>query len=89
MRESARTIHHLWAGAAYRPHMARRTSIERVSTAVRLPVDLHAELQRQADERDVSVNFLVTRAVAKYLGELGELSAPAISERSRAAGASR
>lgn len=43
----------------------------RVSTAVRLPAELHAELQRQAEERDVSVNFLVTRAVAHYLRALG------------------
>src|SRR4051812_31855403 len=41
--------------------------VPRVSTAVRLPADLHAELQRQAEEREVSVNFLVTRAVAHYL----------------------
>ena len=43
----------------------------RVSTAVRLPEDLHAELQRQASEREVSVNFLVTRAVDHYLRALG------------------
>jgi predicted transcriptional regulator len=42
-----------------------------VSTAVRLPADLHAELQRQAHERDVSVNYLVTKAVDYYLRELG------------------
>lgn len=42
----------------------------RVSTAVRLPADLHAELQQQAAEREVSVNFLVTRAVAHYLKAL-------------------
>jgi len=46
-------------------------SSRRVSTAVRLPEELHAELQRQANERDVSVNFLVTRAVGHYLRELG------------------
>ena len=49
----------------------KRRSTKRVSTAVRLPADLHAELQRQALERDVSVNFLVTRAVGRYLRELG------------------
>lgn len=42
----------------------------RVSTAIRLPADLHAELQRCAEERDVSVNFLVTRAVHHYLQQL-------------------
>lgn len=34
---------------------------------MRLPKDLHDELQRQADQRDVSVNFLVVRAVQRYL----------------------
>lgn len=38
-----------------------------MATAVRLPESLHAELQRQADDRDVSVNFLVVRAVTQYL----------------------
>lgn len=48
--------------------MPRRTESEkRVATAVRLPESLHEELQRQADERDVSVNFLVVRAVRQYL----------------------
>lgn len=32
---------------------------------------LHAELQRQAEERDVSVNYLVTRAIDHYLRQLG------------------
>jgi hypothetical protein len=43
----------------------------RVSTAVRLPAELHAELQRHATERDVSVNFLVTRAITHYLKAIG------------------
>lgn len=48
--------------------MPRRTSSEkRVATAVRLPEELHAELQEQAEMRDVSVNFLVVRAVQQYL----------------------
>lgn len=48
--------------------MARSTERERrVATAVRLPKHLHAELQRQADQRDVSVNFLIVRAVTQYL----------------------
>ncbi len=48
--------------------MPRRTSSEkRVATAVRLPEGLHEELQRQAELRDVSVNFLVVRAVTQYL----------------------
>ena len=39
----------------------------RVATAIRLPTSLHGELQTAASERDVSVNFLVTRAVSAYL----------------------
>jgi hypothetical protein len=42
----------------------------RVATAVRLPSSLHGELQNAATERDVSVNFLVTRAVSAYLAQL-------------------
>ena len=39
----------------------------RVATAVRIPEDLHRELQQAADTRDVSVNFLVVRAIERYL----------------------
>ena len=42
----------------------------RVATAIRLPTSLHEELQATASERDVSVNFLVTRAVSTYLAQL-------------------
>ncbi len=42
----------------------------RVATAIRLPSSLRDELQAAAIERDVSVNFLVTRAVAAYLRQL-------------------
>lgn len=47
-----------------------KTTDSRVATAVRLPVELHAQLQDCADQRDVSVNFLVTRAVQHYLSRL-------------------
>lgn len=68
----ARIIHHSRARTSYGRFMPKSTaSSGRVSTAVRLPAELHAELQRQATERDVSVNFLVTRAVDHYLRELG------------------
>ena len=53
-------------------NMARASTKDRVATAVRLPVDLHEELQRRAEERDVSENFLMTRAVQHYLRQLGE-----------------
>jgi len=42
----------------------------RVATAIRLPTSLHEELQTVASQRDVSVNFLVTRAVSTFLAEL-------------------
>jgi hypothetical protein len=42
----------------------------RVATAVRLPASLVEGLRSAALERDVSVNFLVTRAVADYLRRL-------------------
>ena len=46
----------------------------RVATAVRLPASLRDELQAAAVERDVSVNFLVTRAVLDYLRRLPSVS---------------
>jgi hypothetical protein len=42
----------------------------RVATAIRLPTSLHEELHSAATERDVSVNFLVTRAVSTFLAQL-------------------
>lgn len=48
-----------------RPSTRRRTS-----TAIRLDPDLHARLTMAADERDVSVNWLVNRAVARLLDRL-------------------
>ncbi|MCC5954055.1 MAG: toxin-antitoxin system HicB family antitoxin, partial [Acidimicrobiia bacterium] len=51
----------------------------RVVTAVRLPRSLHRRLRHAATERDVSVNFLVTRAVGDLLDHLpppGEALAP-------------
>ncbi|MGO8864164.1 MAG: hypothetical protein ACLQRH_25840 [Acidimicrobiales bacterium] len=42
----------------------------RVATAIRLPASLHGELQSAASARDVSVNFLVTRAVSAFLARL-------------------
>jgi hypothetical protein len=42
----------------------------RVATAIRLPTSLRNALLAAATARDVSVNLLVTRAVADYLGRL-------------------
>lgn len=39
----------------------------RIATAIRLPASLREELHAAATERDVSVNFLVTRAISDYL----------------------
>lgn len=48
-------------------HQRRRRREKRVSTQVRLPESLHAQLVAQAEERDVSVNFLINRALTRYL----------------------
>ncbi len=42
----------------------------RIATAVRLPESVHRRLHDAANERDVSVNLLVTRAVIEYLDRL-------------------
>jgi predicted transcriptional regulator len=48
--------------------MARpRTHGTRVTTAIRIPEDLHARLQEVAEERDTSINHLMVRAAAFYL----------------------
>jgi hypothetical protein len=56
----------------------------RVATAVRLPSSLHGELQTAATERDVSVNYLVTRAVSAYLAQLPPAGADLPTEREAA-----
>jgi predicted HicB family RNase H-like nuclease len=42
----------------------------RVTTAIRLPESLHDRLRAEADARQVSVNYLVTHALADYLARL-------------------
>lgn len=58
----------------HRPYMvavmATNQRGPRVATAIRLPEDLHKQLQEQAEMRDVSVNWLVNRAVEKFVDEL-------------------
>lgn len=44
----------------------------RITTAVRLPADLHARLKAAASERTVSANRIVERAIERYLDDLGE-----------------
>lgn len=45
----------------------------RVTTAVRLPESLHRQLQEVADERDTSINHLITKAAQTYLTTLPAL----------------
>lgn len=45
---------------------------ERVTTAVRLPVSLHRRLQQEAEARDVSVNYIVTKATSRWLESMDE-----------------
>lgn len=42
----------------------------RTATAIRFPPELHAALTKAAAERDVSVNWLVVKAVADFLPRL-------------------
>lgn len=48
----------------------------RVSMALRLPVELHERLKIEASGRDVSVNWLITRAIDQYLAALHAGSTP-------------
>lgn len=41
-----------------------------MTTAIRIPESLHEKLQSAAAERDVSVNFLVIKALDDYLARL-------------------
>ncbi len=43
---------------------------KRIATAIRLPESIHRRLHLVADERDVSANHLVTKAVSYYLDQL-------------------
>lgn len=42
----------------------------RVATQVRLEPDLHQRLHEAAEDRDVSVNWLVTKALGHFLDRL-------------------
>ena len=43
---------------------------QRLTTAIRLPEDLHRRLREAADERDLSINYLVVKAVEEFLENL-------------------
>lgn len=42
----------------------------RVNTAIRFDADVHARLVEAADERDLTVNWMVNRAVSEFLDRL-------------------
>lgn len=55
----------------YHQVVARKTENgDRVTTAVRLPRDLHERLHDEAEARELAVNFLVVRAIEHYLDRL-------------------
>ncbi len=41
-----------------------------MTTAIRFPEHMHEQLRIAADERDLSVNFLVVKAVEEFLERL-------------------
>lgn len=43
---------------------------KRTSTGIRFPEDLHKRLVEAAEERDLSINWLVCRAVEEFLDRL-------------------
>lgn len=47
--------------------MAKEATIEKASRQVTIPTALHERLAKEATRRDVSVTFLVTRAVERVL----------------------
>ena len=48
----------------------QKSTRQRTATAVRFPEELHDQLVRAADERDLSVNYLVVKAVEQFLPKL-------------------
>lgn len=57
-------------------HTAVITSIyfmakkKRLTTGIRFPEELHERLKDAADERDLSINYLVVKAVEEFLENL-------------------
>jgi predicted HicB family RNase H-like nuclease len=47
-----------------------KTIKRRTATAIRFPEQLHDDLVRAAEERDMSVNYLVVKAVQEFLPKL-------------------
>jgi hypothetical protein len=68
----ARSIHQKRAIIFYPSLMARPKLYEekRIPTAVRIPESLHRQLQAAAEEREISVNLIIVRAIKKHLEQL-------------------
>ena len=47
-----------------------RKTKQRTATAIRFPEELHEQLVQAAEERDLSVNYLVVKAVQDFLPRL-------------------
>ena len=43
---------------------------KRTTTAIRFPEELHERLKDAADERDLSINYLVVKAVEEFIENL-------------------
>jgi predicted HicB family RNase H-like nuclease len=57
----------------------RQYDEDRVTTAVRIPPSVHERFRELADERDVSVNYLINKAMVLYLNQLGEDREPTVA----------
>jgi predicted HicB family RNase H-like nuclease len=52
----------------------RKYEPDRVTTAVRIPTEIHQKLQEEAEARDVSLNYLLVRGAQLVLERLTPLS---------------
>lgn len=52
----------------------RRYDPDRVTTAVRIPAEIHQKLQEEAEARDVSLNYLLVRGAELVLQRLTPLA---------------
>lgn len=50
--------------------LSDRRRKQRTTTAIRFPPDVHEQLAAEAEARDLSVNFLVVKAVEQFLANL-------------------
>lgn len=52
----------------------RRYDPDRVTTAVRIPAEIHEKLREEAEARDVSLNYLLVRGAQLVLERLTPLA---------------